>query len=232
MTSIPILRVVRETYRELRARAPARGLPATLLVASAIAGCAHKAVVSFNVDPQLSCPGKPVLVQWEVNGRASLHAEPAPKDWVEGATDSKGSRQVFPEVTTAFTVTALDANPAQGNSSGTKSVQVLPHNDNRAASSSCDETTHHCQGSFTLKSIDSLRVVKISNPTFVRSGQRQARDVCVTAPNGAKTCVKANQGAELSAPANGSWVLETELAPEEPATPPPQLRLFFDFGCP
>ncbi|HWZ90302.1 MAG TPA: hypothetical protein VNW92_15670 [Polyangiaceae bacterium] len=203
-----------------------------LLSALSASACAKKGIVSFAVTPPLACPGQGVVVQWEVRGKASLHAEPAPAAWADGATDSAGKRSVPLNGATTFTLSALDANPADGNSFATQSVKIVPQNDAREASAACDPNTLKCTGSFVLKTDGAIRVARISNPTLVRSGAAQPRDLCVTPPNGKTACVKAGASIELHSPAAGSWTVEASLLPDEPATPPARLRLDFDFGCP
>ena len=206
---------------------------ACLLAATlSVSACAKKGIVSFAVTPPLACPSQGVVVEWEVRGKASLHAEPAPPVWAEGATDSAGKRVVPLNAATSFTLSVLDANPADGNSFATQSVKILPQNDAREASAPCDPNTLKCTGSFVLKTDGAIQVARVSNPTFVRSGAAQPRDVCVTPPNGSTACVKAGASIELHSPAAGSWTFEASLLPDEPATPPARLRLDFDFGCP
>jgi len=196
-----------------------------------LAGCTHYGVNSFSVTPRLTCARKPVEVKWDVSGHASLHAEPAPPGWVD-ETASTGTKTTSVATATEFTLTALDANPAKGNSRGSQTVQVTPQDDNRAGSAPCDVGTRKCSGTFTLASGNSVTVSRLSNPTFVRLGKVVDRTVCVTPPSAARVCIPSGGSAEVHFTADGDWTIEAELATDEPVTPPPQLRVHFDFGCP
>jgi hypothetical protein len=112
--------------RQLRicdAPAPKRALWVRLLVGVAALGCTYQVHV-FTVEPALVCPGQPVKVAWQVDGPTSLRAEPKPNGWDDGEVASQGTRTVTPTVPTEFTVAAIKANKAKGNSQATKSVQI------------------------------------------------------------------------------------------------------------
>jgi hypothetical protein len=173
-----------------------------------------------------------VVVAWEVRGRAALRATPPPANWSDQPIASKGELKVPVATETTFTLSALDANPANGASTGSQRVQVNPKDNDRAVSASCDATTRQCKGTLQLSSNGSVQVSKLSNPTFVQSGKRQPRTVCVTSPAGQRTCVAPGQSAPALSLVDGQWTFDAELAPDEQPDPPPQLRMHFDFGCP
>jgi hypothetical protein len=197
-----------------------------------LTGCPHTGrVLAFSAEPPLTCAGKPVLIKWAVQGHAALRADPAPPNWNE-QMPSSGELSVPLTTTTTFTLQALDANLAKGNSSGNQRVQINPHNQKLGNSAPCDAATRSCSGSFSLQSGGTLQAVQLANPSFFRLGTETPHDVCVTPPNGQKTCVAAGQTVNLASPADGTWKIEAELGASDAVTPPPQLRVEFDFGCP
>jgi hypothetical protein len=192
----------------------------------------HPQVNTFTVEPPLICPGQEVQVQWDVRGRASLRAEPAAADWDGGAVLSQGKRTVHPTTTTSFTVTALDANPADGNSFATKPVQVPRPAEDRAAHATCDPGSRKCTGSLTIDSAPGVDVRRLSAPTLVQSGRSLPIEVCVTHDGLARTCIGPGATTDVHVTAGGTWTLEATFDPSAAPTPPPQLRVHFDFGCP
>lgn len=192
-------------------------------------GCGASAeVVAFNVSPQLACNAAPVTVSWEVRGKAALKADPAPSGWNEQVA-SKDQRQVNVASDTTFMIVALDANPAKGNSHASQTVQVAP-NQNQAAQATCDASLK-CSGSLQINAGGAVQVRSVAQPSMKSGMQVKDHAVCVTPPNGVRVCVDPKGSATLNAPANGTWAFDTTLAADENATPPPQLRLVFDFGC-
>jgi hypothetical protein len=164
-----------------------------------------------------------------VSGRAWLRAERDAGDWEEGAVLSKGELDLAPAVTTTFTITALDANRALGGWTGTKTIQVPSDNDrDRAAAAPCDAGP--CVGTFNFASHGAARVAKVSAPRMTRAGQ--TKPVSLTATHGGWSAV-VPAGGEVAAnvPADGPWTLSLTLAPGEPPSPPPQLRILLDFDC-
>jgi len=144
---------------------------------------------------------------------------------------SQGSRTVQVAQDTTFSVTALDANPASGNSTGSRPVKVTALNQEKGVSAACDEQTRVCRGTFTLAS-GGASVSRLANPSLKRDGALVAREVCVTPPGAAKICVAPNASVVVGTPADGLWTMETTLGTTEELTPPPQLRITVDFGCP
>jgi hypothetical protein len=209
-------------------------LPLVALLPSACGP--HPQVTSFNVLPPLVCPGQSAVVNWNVLGRASLRAERGAADWDEGAVPSEGSRTVVPAMTTTFKITALDANPADGASYGTKLVQIPRPAQNKAATSTCDAASRKCKGSFVLDNGGgAMRALTLSAPTRVRGGKEEPAKICVTHDGlPTQTCVPAGGSLAIgpSVAAEGSWTLESELGVGDGLEPPPQLRIHFDFGCP
>lgn len=204
-------------------------------LAGAVGACAvacgpPKEVVIFNVAPPFVCPGERATVQWEVRGRAWLRAERDAGDWDEGEVLSKGKLDLAPAVTTVFTVTALDANPAKGRSNAQQTVQVPSDADRtRAASAHCDAGP--CTGTFTITSNrGAARVAKVGAPLMVRGGI--AKPVSLTVTHGTWS-MKVPATGEVAAyvPADGPWTLSMTLPEGEPTTPPPQLRVTLDFDC-
>jgi len=211
----------------------ARSAFSTAAIASSlVAGCgAHPGVNTFTASPPLSCPDGSVVLEWNVTGPAALRAVPPPASWADGPVPSQGSRTVQVAQDTTFSVTALDANPASGNSIGSRPVKVTALNQEKGASAPCDEQTRVCRGTFTLSS-GGASISRLANPSFKRDGTVVAREVCVTPPGGAKLCIAANASVAVGTPADGVWTMETTLGPAEAAAPPPQLRITVDFGCP
>jgi len=203
-----------------------------VLSLAAVVGCTHKGIVNFTATPELVCQGKPVVLVWEVDGAASLSAEPSPPDWADGTVPASGTRTVTVTSTTKFTLTSPDANAAVGGHTGSRWVKVVPPRDDRAASATCDDASKVCSGSFTLNTGGTSRALGLSNPRIRRAGVVTPTDVCVTPPKGAKTCINAGASASIASPVDGIWTLETKLKAEEATTPPPQLRIALDFGCP
>jgi hypothetical protein len=204
----------------------------SLLALGLLSACcpSHKGIMNFHVDPPLSCPNKPVSIKWEVDGPAVLEACPAPAEWND-QVPAKGELSVALTQTTQFTLIALQGDPAKGGVVGHKTVQIT-QNKQLGNSAPCDEATRVCSGTFTLKSDGALTAVRLTKPLFVRSGVEQAREVCLTPPNGAKTCVAAGASVNVAVPVDGAWKIEAQLAPDETLKPPPKLEVTFDFGCP
>src|SRR5450432_1530235 len=203
------------------------------VIASALA-CAcgpHPGVDSFAASPALTCPNGSVVLEWEVTGAASLRAVPPPASWSDGPVPSQGSRTVQVAQDTTFSVTALDANPASGNSTGSRPVKVTALNQEKGVSAACDEQTRVCRGTFTLSS-GGASISRLASPSLKRDGALVAREVCVTPPGAAKICVAPNASVVVGTPADGLWTMETTLGTTEELTPPPQLRITVDFGCP
>ena len=205
---------------------------ASAIVCTLGAACGpHAGVDSFTASPPLTCPNGPVVLEWKVTGPASLRAEPRPASWSDGPVPSQGSRTAQVAQDTQFIVSALDANPASGNAVGRRPVKVTALNQEKGASAACDPQTRVCRGSFTLSS-GGASISRLANPSLQRDGALAAREVCVTPPGGAKICVAANASVAVGAPADGTWTLETTLDPTEALSPPPQLHITVDFGCP
>jgi hypothetical protein len=196
----------------------------------------HAQVNSFNALPQDVCPGQGSVVSWDVRGRASLRAERGTSDWDEGAVPSRGSRTVVPAVTTTFTITAVDANPANGSAYAAKLVRIPRPAENKAVTSVCDAASRKCKGSFALDNgAGPMRALTLSSPTRVRSGKAEPATICVTHEGlPTETCVPAGGTVAIGAsvPAHGAWTLESDLGSDDALEPPPQLRIHFDFGCP
>jgi hypothetical protein len=207
------------------------------LVALLPSACSpHPQVTSFSALPPLVCPGQTAVVHWDVRGRASLRAERGATDWDEQAVPSQGSRTVVPAVTTTFKITALDANPADGNAYGTKLVQIPRPGEVRAVAAPCDAASRKCRGSFTLDNgAGPMVAVTLSAPIRVQRGKEGPAKICV-AHDGlpSETCVPAGGAVAIgpSVSAQGAWTLESELGADDALEPPPQLRIHFDFGCP
>ena len=200
--------------------------------ALALAGCGSAQVETFTVAPPAICAGQSVTLTWDVKGRASLKASPAPVGWSDGPVASTGSMTAAPTSTTTFAVIAVDANPANGNSSGSKVVQVAAGSSPRAATTQCDAAEKKFEGSFALDGYSSaIKVARISAPTAVRAGVESPRRICVT-HDGRQLCLDPNQAVDFAAPAAGTWVLDADRSADESCTPPLQLHVQIDFQCP
>jgi hypothetical protein len=217
----------RRTARDLAALAIATAGPCVIQLAA----CCPSKVSSFSVQPPMVCPGQSATVQWDVRGRASLRAERAPNDWDEGEVPSTGSRIVMPSGSTTFTVKALDANPADGASFGTKPLQVPQGAEDRGNNASCDSATRKCTATFSLEDGSGLlKVQSLSAPTVIQGGVSKAAAITVT--HGAwHEVVPAGGTTPAGVAASGAWTLEIDLSPADPLAPPPQLRVRVDFGC-
>ena len=203
-------------------------LPALLLVVS----CAHK-VVSFSVEPPLVCPGQVVSLKWNVQGRASLRTGQGESDSKDEPVPSQGERSLSVANPTAFTIRALDANPADGQSFATRSVDVVKGPVEKAAASTCDAGSGKCRGSFELVTAGSaLRVLAIAAPRIVRAGRVQPGRICVSHAEMASTCISGDDKVDVAVGADGVWTLETDLPATETGAPDPQLRVQLGFGCP
>jgi len=203
-------------------------LPLLLLLVS----CAHK-VVSFSVEPPVVCAGQAVEVKWNVQGRASLRIDGGAGESSEELVPSEGERRLVIAKRTTFTIRALDANPADGQSVGTKAVDVPEGPVEKAATSTCDTTSGKCLGTFDLKSEGSgLQVRRIAGPKIVRAGRVQPGTICVSHQGLAPTCVSGDGIADVVVDAAGTWTLETLLPTGVSAAPGPQLRVQLGFGCP
>lgn len=201
-----------------------------LLSLPALAGCAHDGVVAFHVEPPLVCASKTVGITWQVHGRALLKATPPPPNWNEQVA-SEGTLQSVPVTQdTTFMIVAPDANPARGASYASQAAQVTAQSDNRAVQATCDDSGK-CSGSLEIVADSSVKVNQIANPTWRSRFKVAEHEVCVTPPGGTRTCLAANASAPLGVPASGKWTFDLQLAENESGDPPPQLRVFFDFGC-
>jgi len=199
----------------------------------AAAGCCTHEVVSFHALPAMVCAGQTATVDWSVTGRASLRATRGASDWDEGEVPSKGNRMVAVAQTTRFDITALDANRADGNWTGMKTVQVPKSTDDREVTTTCDATTRRCAGSFALDAATStLHVRRLSAGSLVQSGHAQPSLVCVSHDGQAPVCVPAGGAVDLDQPAPGTWQLTAELPAGAPLEPTPKLAVHVDFGCP
>jgi len=194
-----------------------------------VAGCTPAQVEAFKVDPPQICRGQPVTVSWRVKGRAELDAMPAPPNWAAQVA-SEGSVTALVEADTSFTIHALDAKPARGRSYATQWVRVAAPSDNRSAPATCDGSGK-CVGSIQIDAAPSVRVRKVATPSWKSGFKTGDHAVCVTAPSGERACLEPKTSAPLDVAANGAWHFETTLAPGESGDPPPELRVFFDFGC-
>ncbi len=128
---------------------------------------------------------------------------PRPAGWIDGDVPSKSTRSVALSSDTTFTLTALDANPASGERTGSKSVKVSPPREDHAASA-------NCAGSFSLTSTVNVSALSVSNPRVRRAGQVTPTDLCVTPPGGTETCLKAGESASHRAPGERHLDLENE----------------------
>jgi hypothetical protein len=201
-----------------------------LLSLSALACCAHDAVLAFHVEPPLACANQTVAITWQVRGRALLKANPAPANWKEDVASVGSLPAVTVAQDTTFTIVAPDANPARGASFASQTAQVTAQADPRAVQAKCD-TSGNCTGTLLINADPSVRVSQIANPTW-RSGFKVTdHDLCVTPPGGQRTCLASKASATLGVPANGTWTFDTKLAQNESGDPPPELRVVFDFGC-
>jgi hypothetical protein len=189
-------------------------------------GCAHPQVISLEA-PDTACPGQPVEVRWQVDGRASLRVSRAEDDWDEGEVPPTGRRAIVTPRVTTLTVTALEATPEKKNAYRSRTIDVPRLDDDRAALATCD-ASGHCQGSFELPAIHPLRVVKLSGPTYRQGVVVQPTNVCVAPPGAARTCVAPETSAALDVAAGGKWTLESDLPPN---TTPPELRIHLDLLC-
>lgn len=201
-----------------------------LLSLSALVCCAHDAVLAFHVEPPLVCANQTVAITWQVRGRAQLKATPTPPGWNEDVPSDGGLPAVVVGQDMTFTIVAPDANQARGASFASQEAKVTAQTDNRAVQATCD-ASGTCSGILTIDADKSVRVKRMANPTW-KSGFKVAdHTVCVTPPSGTRTCLAPNTSAALDLPANGTWTFDMKLAQDESGDPPPQLRVFFDFGC-
>lgn len=208
-----------------------RALPACLGVSVLSACCSHP-VRAFSAAPVLICPADPVQLHWDVDGEAELTATPAPPDW-SSTTPSKGDRTVHPTADTKFTLTSLQANPAKDGAPQQLFVKVkgAASSQPRGVSTPCDDS-RHCQQKMVLNAASGLTVATVSEPVIVRGGKAlPARQVCVTPPAGARTCFHGDEVARVDAPADGDWLLETDLLEGEETTPPIIVKARFNFAC-
>lgn len=195
--------------------------------------CRHPQVKAFDVKPQMACPGQEVLVTWDVDGAARLRAERGASDWDEELVMSTGSRKVVPATSTKFTITALDANAALGNSYGTKEV-TLPKlaDERRTHDNACDATTRSCSGVFTLETATgSVHVKRLSAPRITQAGKTRPAAVFVTHDGLPKTPLQPDQPLSVDVLAAGEWKVEAELD-VPPTEPPPAFTVLVDFACP
>jgi len=209
-----------------------RSAPLSLAPLLVFASCAHK-VVSFSVEPPVVCSGQPAQVQWSVQGRASLRIDRGAGDANEEEVPSKGERSLVVTQATTFTIRALDANPADGQSFGTKSVAVPQGPVEKAAASACDVASAKCQGTFEIDAGGGgLQVRSLAAPTIVRAGRVQPGRICVSHEGLAPACLAPDGRVDVAVSAQGVWTLETDLSAGEDAMPGPQLRIQLGFGCP
>jgi hypothetical protein len=98
--------------------------------------------------------------------------------------------------------------------------------------SSCDADRKTCSGPFTLPSVGGkLYVRSFSNPKVVKAGRDASQQVCVSSPSLTKTCVAPGATVTVSAVADGTWTMETDLLAGEAPAPAPKLSLTFGFDC-
>lgn len=218
--STPLLRLVEGATRAAAA--------ATLVGAI---GCAHPQVSVLEVKPALVCAGKPATVEWEVVGPARLRAERSTTDWDEGDVPSKGTRTVVASKATTFTLTAVDGDPARGQSFRSKPLDVVVGGPFSNAST-CDATTRVCTAKFSPLSAPGAHVTRLSAPFAVGGGRRRPARVCVTHQTVQGACLEPAATLEVDAPFDGEWVLQTTIEGDPETTPPPRLELTMEIACP
>ncbi len=193
-------------------------------------GCGpSKHVVAFSASPSFVCPGEHAVVSWDVQGRAMLREERDAGDWEQGEVLSKGRLELSPALSTSFTITALDAKPAEGQSFATRTIQVPSESDrNRGAVAPCD--AGQCAGAFSFDTKGGAKVAKVRLPRLTRLGQETP--VALTVTHGTWVATVPAQG-EVAAnvPAQGTWTLSFALPAGSPPTPPPLLSVTLDFDC-
>ncbi len=198
-----------------------------------LASCAHHRVVAFSVEPTLVCPGQAVDVKWNVQGRASLRTDSGGNQGSEEPVSSQGERKVNLGQPTTFTVRALDANPADGQSFAAQSVDVPQAPVFKAANATCDPASGKCTGTFTLATAGSgVQVRTIAAPKIVQGGRVQPGRICVTHAGLAPTCISGDDKADVAVAAGGDWTLQADLPAGEGGAIGPQLRVQLGFGCP
>lgn len=198
---------------------------------AASSGCPHGEIRAFDVKPPLVCAGKPATVEWEVVGPARLRAERPGVDWDEGDVPSKGARTVVAANKTNFTLTAVDGDPARGQSFRSKPLDVVGGGPIGNVST-CDATTHVCTARITRPAVAGARVTRLSRPYAVGGGHRRPARVCVTHQMLEKACLEPDAVQNVDTPLDGDWLLETTLEGDPATTPPPRLELTIDVGCP
>jgi hypothetical protein len=225
---------------------------ATILSVTGCIGCNHDRVNGFHVGlpTQIStvsvCSGQQVNVKWEVNGKASLGtAKGGPEvnhkaaDFVMKDVASSGEQLFTVTESTAYRISAVNANPADDGSFADQYAVVPVGPINKGNTATCD-ASNRCKTSFTLEATPSMLVRWVGSPLVQVSGHSEPIKICVSHEGSTPVCVDHNGVANVNnASAAGTWTLEADVptsvmptpSPGEPP-PPPVLKMHFDFGCP
>jgi hypothetical protein len=160
-----------------------------------------------------------------------LRAARGDDDWDDQEVLAEDVRTVAAAKSTAFKIVALDANPADGRSFGTKSLAIANLPAEKIATTICDPTSRRCRGSFAFDTTaGKMSVRHLSEPTVIRAGRSESRQICVAHGGLSATCVPEG-GLDVVTAAEGEWILETALKPGETPEPGPKLKLTFTYAC-
>jgi hypothetical protein len=191
-----------------------------------VPGCRTYQVRTFTADQPLICPGQVTTIRWTVDGPAHLRAERGPDDWDEEDVPSEGERSFAATVSTTFTITAKNANPAKG-AFKIQPVGIVAAGYKGEAATCAPSGI--CTATFTPTAVGP-RVRRLSAPLAVVSGRQQPTSLCVTHQGLPRTCIDADTGIDVDVAFEGPWTLETKSADPD-AVPPQRLQVQFDFVC-
>ncbi len=208
----------------------------------ALGCCNHDRVNAFSVSLPTEintvtvCKGDPVEVRWDVHGDAALgtatggpdvHHEPG--DFTMTRVTSTDRKVVNVEQSTTFRIVAIGANPANDGSFADQYAIVPVAPIDKGNTATCDATK--CKTSFTLDASRSMIVRWVGEPRIAQSGTSKGIKICVSHDGGPPVCVDPDGTANVGRSAAGTWTLEADLPADMQPTPPPLLKLHFDFGC-
>ena len=216
-------------------------------VAVGLTACNHDRVNQFRVefpsqfDTISVCPKERVRVRWDVEGDATLgtakggpDSKLTPQDFATKNVAPKGDELVEVTQSTAFRVTARNANPAKDGAYATQFAEVPVAPIFKGNTSKCD-AAGKCKASFNLEATPSMLVRWVGYPSVQWQGKGTELRICVSRDGILAGCVDPGSIVNLgNVSAGGVWTLEADVPPSTGVTANsvPLLKLQFDFGCP
>lgn len=189
-------------------------------------------VRSFSVQPSMLCPNDEVTVSWSANGSVWLAANGTLPGWTNGLVESAGVRRSKGGGT--FTLSSGEKSIPLA----TRTTIVWPESfglrgitSTQGARAACDAPYRVARATLQFHASSSVRVKRISNPTYVSNGMRSSREICVTHDK-QRHCLDGEDEVQISTAAAGDWNLVASYGAGEPCSSTTELALAFDFFCP